>query len=264
MGRGYRSFGERSTKSVLRPLANATLLVLVCPIIYCVHQIRYKDREVSVASGQVPPSVPVPARSPTFSAYLAPPPGNLRPTYPYSVIPGGVRTVAELKEAIAHDPLIKAHYQGFDLAKAHVIRLKEDREVYVSYRRGSAIFWTSRKLILHKGETAITDGTNVSRTRCGNRTTDKPSFPRSNPEPTPVTFDTPLLTPPVFPFMPPEPPPGGFIPFPPGFVPIFPGGGGGLPPQHHRPPTHVPEPGALYLLLATLPFTWLVLKKSRS
>jgi hypothetical protein len=201
-----------------------------------------------------------------FSAYLAPALANLPRTYPYSVIPGGVRTVAELKAAIARDPLVKTHYQDFNLAKAHVIRINEDREVYVSYRRGHAIFWTSRKLILHKGETAITDGTNFSRTRCGNRIADKPSLPHSDPEPTPVALDTPLPTLPVFPVLLPPAPPGGFIPFPPVFIPIHPGGGGGgggTPPGHKRPPTRVPEPGALYLLLAALPLTWLVLKRSR-
>jgi hypothetical protein len=273
MGSGHRTFGKHSRKSLLRRLAVTTLLFLVSLMIYFFVQLRDKHREVSLVSKPSSPSVPFPAAFSMFSAYLASPLVNLRPTYPYSVIPGGVRTVAELKEAIARDPLVKAHYQGFDLAKAHVIRLKENRAVYVSYRSGSAIFWTSRKLILHKGETAITDGTNLSRTRCGNRIADKPSLPHSDPEPTPVALDTPLLTPPVFgppvfPFSPPAPPPGGFIPSPPPvfipiYPPIYPGGGGGGRPTPHNPPTPVTEPDGLYLLLVALPLAWLALKKSR-
>jgi len=265
MGSGHRILGKRGTRSLLPQLAITLLLILACSLIYFAFPEWDKQNQVSVASGQESPSIPLPAPSSLLSAYLAPALANLRPTYPYSVIPGGVRTVAELREAIARDPLVKAHYQGFNLASARVIRLKGDRKVYVSYRRGSAIFWTSRKLILHKGETAITDGTSLSRTRCGNRIADKPSLPHSDPEPTPVTLDTPLLTSPVFPFFPPAP--GGLIPTPVFFPPIHPGGGGGggggLPPAHHKPPTHVPEADVLYLLLSAMPLAWLVRKKSR-
>jgi len=267
MGRGHRTFGKRGTKSLIRQLAIVALPILACSIVYFVHQVREQHREDSVASGHVPPSTRFSAPSSMFSAYLARPLVNLQRTYPYSVVPGGVKTVAELREAIARDPLVKAHYHGFNLAKAHVIRLKQDRAVYVSYRRGSGIFWTSRKLILHKGETAITDGTNLSRTRCGNRIADTPSFPRSDPEPTPVTLDTPLVIPPTFPFVPPVLPGGSIpIPIPPPFVPIYPGGGGGggvPPPIVGPPPTQVPEPDALNLVLVALPLIWLVLKKSR-
>ena len=276
MRRGHRTFVRRRRKSRRRRLVTTALLFLACPIIYFILASWEKQREVSVASGQVSASVPLSVPSSMFSADLAFHPVNLPPMYPYSVIPGGVRTVEELKSAIAHDPLVRAHYQGFNLAKARVIRLKENREVYVSYRRGSAIFWTSRKLILQKGETLITDGTNLSRTRCGNRTADTPSFPRSHPDPSPEAFDTPLI-PPVFPSpvdlpIVPQPPtpvslpptaPGGSIFIPP-FIPIFPGGGSSPPPEYPGPPpSPVPEPGTLYLLLTTLPLAWLVRKKSR-
>ena len=35
-----------------------------------------------------------------------------RPVYPYSVVSGGVRDVAELKWAADHDPVVKRHYWG--------------------------------------------------------------------------------------------------------------------------------------------------------
>jgi hypothetical protein len=264
MGSGQGIFGKRSTNSLFRRLTISTLLFLACLLIYFVLQSREKQGELFVTRGQESTSIPWPAPSALFSAYLAPALAKLPPVYPYSVIPGGVRSVAELREAIARDPLVKAHYQGFNLGQARVIRLKKDREVYVSYRRGHAIFWTSKKLILRKGETAITDGTNLSRTRCGNRIAEKPSLPHSDPEPTPVALDTPLPTPPIFPILSPAPPPGGIVPFPPVFIPIYPGGGGGPPPKHKLPPpVHVPEPDALYLLFAALPLAWLFRKKSR-
>jgi hypothetical protein len=43
-----------------------------------------------------------------------------RPVYPYSVVPGGVRDVAELKWAAKHDPVVAAHYAGFDYDHARV------------------------------------------------------------------------------------------------------------------------------------------------
>jgi hypothetical protein len=238
MTKGHRTFGRRRRKSLLRRLVTTALLFSTCLIIYFILTSWEKQREVSVASGRVSASVSLAAPSSMFSADLASPWANLPPMYPYSVIPGGVRTVKELKSAIAHDPLVKAH-QDFNLAKARLIRLKENREVYVSYRRGSAIFWTRRKLVLQKGETLITDGTNLSRTRCGNRTADTPSFPRSPQEPNSEVFNTPII-PPAFP-SPGDPPilastqviltptpPGGSI-FIPSIIPIVPGGGSSLP-----------------------------------
>lgn len=261
MGRGHRTFRRRRRNFLLSRLAAATLLFLACLIIYF-HLPQWKEqREVSVARGQVSAFVTLPSLSSEFSADLAYHRVSLPPTYPYSVIPGGVRTVAELRRAIARDPLIKAHYHGFNLAKARVIRLKESREVYVSYRRGSAIFWTSRKLILHKGEILITDGTSLSRTRCGNRTSYTPSLPRSPVEPTPEALNTPI--PPIFPSSPPAPSPDGSIFIPP-VIPI-PTGGDPSPPippgppgPVGTPPTPVSEPGALYLLLVALPLAWFV------
>jgi len=193
---------------------------------------------------------------------------SYRPVYPYSIIPGGIRSVKELKNAMAHDPLVKAHYQGFDLANARIVRLNKDRAVHVSYRRGGGIYWTKKKITLFKGETLITDGKNTSRTRCGNRISDPPVAPSSPDEPPPALFDEPVAPPPAAPLPPPygAPPtsPGGFVPIVP-IIPIFPGGGS-PPPGGHKPPnpTPVPEPDAFYLLVASLPVVWLALKKRGS
>ena len=73
---------------------------------------------------------------------------------------------------MARDPVVAAHYVGFDLAKARFFRVQQARAVYVSYRRGDDVFWTSKKLCLAVGETLITDGHHISRTRCGNEISD--------------------------------------------------------------------------------------------
>jgi hypothetical protein len=114
-----------------------------------------------------------------------------RPVYPYSVVPGGVEDVKGLKWAAEHDPVVAAHYAGFDYAKAQVVRLTLNRTVYVSYRIGNRIYWTRHRVTLHKGETVITDGTMTARTRCANRVEETPQQEASPNEPTPEKMDQP-------------------------------------------------------------------------
>src|SRR5579875_2590657 len=68
--------------------------------------------------------------------------------YPYSVVPGGVESVQELRNAIANDPLVASLYAKCDLSRAHVVRLTESQEVYVSYRMDGKIYWTKKRLLL--------------------------------------------------------------------------------------------------------------------
>jgi len=113
----------------------------------------------------------------------------LRAVYPYSVIPGGVESVQELRKEIAQDPVVRAHYIGFDLAKAHVVRLHRERFAYVSYRLGDRVYWTTHKLRLAKDETVITDGAHTARTRCGNQVSEALLSPTFSKEPAIETLD---------------------------------------------------------------------------
>jgi len=115
-----------------------------------------------------------------------------RPVYPYSVVPGGVEDAKELKWVAEHDPIVAAHYAGFDYARAQVVRLTLARTVYVSYRIGNHIYWTRRRVTLHKGEKVITDGRMTARTRCANRVEEAPQQAEASPvEPAPQKFDQP-------------------------------------------------------------------------
>jgi hypothetical protein len=115
-----------------------------------------------------------------------------RLVYPYSVVPGGVEDAKELKWVAEHDPIVGAHYAGFNYARAQVVRLTLARTVYVSYRIGKRIYWTRRRVTLHKGEKVITDGRMTARTRCANRVEETPQQAEASPvEPTPETFDHP-------------------------------------------------------------------------
>ena len=217
-------------------------------------------------------AVTAPAVEPSLASTV--PPGTKvrlvsRQLYPYSVIPGGVQNPQELNYDVSHDPVVASHYADFNIAKAHVERLNQDELAYVSYRIGDHVFWTNKKLKLAKGETVITDGTNVARTRCGNRISMLPLLPVSPEQPAPQDIEAPpapdivaiLLPPPVIPEIPPVPPttpvappagppstpPGGFI-IPPPVLPPF----GGPVPTPGTPPISVPEPGADEMLLIGL------------
>ncbi len=116
-----------------------------------------------------------------------------RPIYPYSVVPGGVEDVNELKWVAEHDPIVGAHYAGFNYARAQVVRLTLARTVYVSYRIGNHIYWTRRRITLKKGEKLITDGRMTARTRCANRVEETPQQQEAKvTEPAPEKFDEPL------------------------------------------------------------------------
>ena len=206
--------------------------------------------------------------------------------FPYSVIPGGVRSSRELLEAARREPVVAAHYGDFSVAHARVIRLPHDKLAYVSYRLGNRIYWTKTKVTLHQGETVLSDGEHFARTRCGNRISDVAMGPVSPQEPPQMLLSTPfvpahvnvdpgfLATIPIWPEtsavpvltamhdMPLVPGPGpGFPPFLPTFCcgqksassrpssPSYP-----LPQPGYPSPLSVttPEPGSFLLLLSSL------------
>ena len=115
-----------------------------------------------------------------------------RKVYPYSVVPGGVRDVAELKWAAEHDPVVAAHYAGFDYDHGRVVRLVLARTAYISYRIGNKVYWTRRRISLKKGEELITDGKITARTRCANRVEEMPQQATSSSEPPAAKFEEPV------------------------------------------------------------------------
>ena len=138
-----------------------------------------------------------------------PPPtdaSSSRPVYPYSVIPHGVESQQELQTAIHRDPVVTAHYSDFRVRAAHSIRLPREQQFFVSYRVGTQIFWTRKKITLHAGEMLLTDGEHLARTRCGNRLSEVPATPTAPSEPTDRSFDTPVV--PLRPELTSEPIPG--------------------------------------------------------
>jgi hypothetical protein len=140
-----------------------------------------------------------------------------RPVYPFSVIPGGVQSASEFRQALLRDPVVAAHYSDFEVSRSRILVLRDEKTVYVSYRIKDRIFWTSRRVLLRRGEKVITDGVNQARARCGNRISEVPQAGSSPHEPPPEAWERPLsfadrtLTPVAFRFFPPsaEPVPAG-------------------------------------------------------
>jgi hypothetical protein len=113
--------------------------------------------------------------------------------YSYSVIPGGVTSAQKLRVALQHDPIAAAHYSDFHVESAYVVRLARDRKVHVSYRLGDRIFWTKKEVTLRAGETLLSDGEHLARTRCGNRIAAVPDGPTSPLEPPVEVIDRPVF-----------------------------------------------------------------------
>jgi hypothetical protein len=128
--------------------------------------------------------------------FLNPEPNWLhRPVYPYSVIPGGVESVAEFRQALLRDPVAAGHYSHFDISRSRIQELPVEKIAYVSYRVKDRIFWTSKKVRLHRGERVVTDGVNYARARCGNRISEVPQGEHLHGEPLAAELDTPLIFP---------------------------------------------------------------------
>lgn len=215
-----------------------------------------------------------------------------RPVYQYSVVPGGVRSGEELRAAAVRDRSVAAHYAGFRYEQARVARSKEPRLVYLSYRMNGRILWTKARHRLPEGETVLTDGDTMARTRCGNQISIRKRLPVAQAEPTAAQLEEliPQMVPPVQVDLPAQfhsallssatppgkeptsaPPPLGGMPWLP---PPLPAGGGGTcetPEEEKReqklgidddeskethcptkPPAPVPEPGSILLVSSGL------------
>lgn len=283
MGKGWTIAAKFAKKIERRRLGALAVLflesVLVSVVVPYNHGYAHRtstDGNVSAESKQVP----------TDTDWFAPTPELAktdRILYPYSVIPGGVRNSVELRKAVAHDEVVAQHYSEFDLRAVRVARLEEARAVFVSYRVGTRIFWTKNRLNLPAGETVVTDGEHMARTRCGNRISEAPVGPVLSNEPSPEAMEIPadggLLAavessselpigpPPTTTIVVPQQPAGSiFIPIVP---PLFPIGGmrssPGIPTGPLPPPViGTSEPSDMLMLMAGCVCLWLLQRKARA
>src|SRR5450755_1458556 len=187
-----------------------------------------------------------------------------RTVYPYSVVPGGILSEAELETSMAKDPVVAQHYRDILAERLHLTRLNTPVNVYASYRSANSVHWTTHTIQVPKGELILSDGTNLIRARCGNRLvfTPPPEPPETREppaiEPPELVFDyalPPIIAPPEMP-APPHPdsvPPRVAHFWPPAMPPptwcCGPGGfpGNGRQPRPPQPPA-VTEPTTMLLL----------------
>lgn len=130
--------------------------------------------------------------------------------YPYSVVPGGVWSKEDVARAAQSDTVVADHYGEINTDQVRPVTVVKPARAYVSYKKNGKVYWSSRKISLHQGETLLTDGSQCVRGRCGNRLSDVPREPvlppdqepdekalNSNPE---LTLDAPAANEPVFEF----------------------------------------------------------------
>ncbi len=204
--------------------------------------------------------------------------------YPYSVVPGGIKNASALRVIAANDRAVSRHYANFDYSKAHLVRVAEPREVYVSYRIRDTIFWTSKKIRLPAGEILLTDGKITARAKCGNQVSETPKPDVSDQEPEEAVLDQPVAL--AGPPLPPRfGPPAANLPFGPTVVaPLYAGGFafpyaplGGSPVAgcqikdgvmskncHPHKPPNTPEPASIILIASGLAMITWRYRKSRA
>jgi hypothetical protein len=116
-----------------------------------------------------------------------------RVVYPYSVIPGGVRSREELADKIGSDRIVADHYADFKVGQSWMTKAEKAEFVYVSYRLENKVYWTQKPVKIPKGEMLITDGRDTARARCGNKVAVSPQAPVSEDEPAIETLDIPVI-----------------------------------------------------------------------
>ncbi|MFC5478157.1 PEP-CTERM sorting domain-containing protein [Massilia suwonensis] len=171
MNRGYRYTLRLGQRARLRRRLTAGVLAsfAVCALAAVCMQQPEPIRVTSIAA----PAPQLLAAAPAESGKQRP----ARIVYPYSVVPGGVASQAELVRIVRTDKVVAAHYASFDVASARPVTVAAPRAVHVSYRKGDQVYWTAKKVMLKAGETLYTDGRNEMRARCANRISDVARFP---------------------------------------------------------------------------------------
>ena len=215
--------------------------------------------------------------------------------YPYSVVPGGVRSPEELHQASLRDHVVGRHFSGFDFRRARVVELQQPKLVYLSYRMGNKVFWTKKQVHLRRGEKLISDGVISARTRCANQVSATPQNAISAEEPPaeafedpyeaggtarqipfPGNFESALFNRGLAAFDPQGPPasplfgPGSSAGLPGVYPPPVPSAGCDAtkeqcsppPPPPPPPPTPVPEPGTIVLISSGLAAIYLRYRKT--
>lgn len=178
----------------------------------------------------------------------------------HPLIPGGTNLIS-LRAMVKKNPQLAKFYisNGFDLDCSFDTSLPSNEWATVSFRRGKDILWSSKRILLLKGESVIEDcHGSLIRGKCGNLV----YLPEQAVEfdTSPIVADLlpdtgieyvptpqPDITAPIYPVVLPVEPTGSAPLYPPLYPPFFCCGNGTVP----LPPT-VPEPTTISLVAAGL------------
>ncbi|HEX8786842.1 MAG TPA: hypothetical protein VF793_11715, partial [Telluria sp.] len=188
---GYRSTYNRRLRAASR-LKKRLAVAALLGVGVCAAAFLLQDEPVSERSDQVAETGPAQAAIRQVAATVSLPAAHAgaHRIYPYSVVPGGVSGRAELMHVLQTDQVVAQHYAGLQVASTRVVTVSKPRAVYVSYRKGDQVYWTSKKMMLAQGETLLSDGSSEIRTRCGNRISDVPRLPVEAAGPSAQVLDT--------------------------------------------------------------------------
>lgn len=109
---------------------------------------------------------------------------EVRPVYPLSVVPGGAKSPAELREHARKDPVVRKSFDEMGkrlgdpklLEHVRVEKVPQTRKAHTQLREGNKLYWSKGQVTLRKGETVFVHeqtGKLVARTRCANTLVEK-------------------------------------------------------------------------------------------
>ncbi|NTW45019.1 MAG: hypothetical protein HGB14_11465 [Anaerolineaceae bacterium] len=79
-----------------------------------------------------------------------------------------IHSIADFKTTVSRDPVLKAHFSGFNWENAQTGKLEKATWAYVYYRKDDTIFRKKTPILLPAGDGYITDGITQIRTQCCN------------------------------------------------------------------------------------------------
>ena len=131
------------------------------------------------------------------------------PVLNYSLIPGGISTLAEFRAAIAANSILRARFADFNWDAAYITQTQNPMYVFVSFAKDGHLFWTKKPMLIPAGEAIITDGVHTILMRCGNEIAWTPQTPEQDIDtsllatPEVPSLDIPMLGPPIAESVPP-------------------------------------------------------------
>ncbi len=93
-----------------------------------------------------------------------------------------IHSVEDFRTTVRNDPVLAAHFAGFNWDNARLGKQDKPVWTYVSYRKGEVVRRTTRAVRLPKGDGYVTDGTHMVRTYCCNDYVAAPAPRGTGPE----------------------------------------------------------------------------------